>query len=176
MADQNAANCIRDCRDNAIFLCGARQPRVEAGKSFTVWQLCIFFATPQRLRKIKINCLLLNLLSKFYLHLNAFQRLDTALFSGLTFATHCCHFNSAAFSSSRKMQWMRLHKWLSGVYRRLRESNFRNSCTIETFKQRSKLWILHLLNVCACVKAPAATTAQQKSLISRRSECMKSRS
>lgn len=36
----------------------------------------------------------------------------------LTFATHCCHFNSAAFLSSRKMQWMRLHKWLSGVYRR----------------------------------------------------------
>lgn len=88
MADQNAANCIRDCRDNAIFLCGARQTRVGAGKSFTVWQLCIFFATPQRLRKIKINCLLLNLLSKFYLHLNAFQRLALQTLCSLPYVRH----------------------------------------------------------------------------------------
>lgn len=93
-------------RDNAIFPLRCSRPRVEAGKSFTVWQLCIFFATPQRLRKIKINCLLLNLLSKFHLHLNAFQRLHSKMLCSpcLTFATHCCHFNSAALLSSRKMQ------------------------------------------------------------------------
>lgn len=74
----------------------------KAGKSSAVWQLCIFFATPQRLRKIKINCLLLNLLSKSYLHFNAFQRLHSKAFVPcLTFTTHCCHFNSA---TSRKMQ------------------------------------------------------------------------